>query len=304
MQNALLVVDDYQGEVMPGSWEPRIVGLEKDLKDLTPRITKLEERSKIWALVLSSAAAVLIGALAWGARELYVLNGNVSKLQGSISELTPKTLNSLFSAPGNDKETMVRNAQLAAAVISSARKSSLPSNKRELALSGLKLSELLLRHSDVPELWHASGELASYRSELENPLSDRLPDCLDVSPKQRSNLEAFLLEQARPGPHPDYLETRITPYIYANCKQDIGDFDALIKKNLHMEVGAAILTAPYIFESSLIIYNSERPLPDTILEFKNCEFRIELKQEPPARSKKLVMALLSSDVKNVQLPKS
>jgi hypothetical protein len=295
---------------MPDSWEPRIGKLEKALEKLGPKVTALEERAKIWAKILGFAAFVLIGVLSWGGVQLFTLNGSVSKLTGQVSSMTPRAISELFATDTSNKETIARNAQLAAALVASARNSSLRSNKKELAVSGLRLSQLVTRHSDVPELWQASSQLASYRSELENSISVNLPDCKDVSPKQRSNWEEMLKRQAAGIPYPGTHTVTITPYIYSNCRQDMNDFDDLIKKNPHLEVQpkdsspGGVVTAPYIFESSLIIYNGERPLPDTVLEFKNCVFQMELKQEPLERSQKLIMALLTSDVNDVRLPTS
>jgi hypothetical protein len=295
---------------MTVSWEPRIAKLEKHSEDIGPRIVALEERSKTWATVLGFAAVILIGLLGWGGSQLYTLNANVGKLSGQVSSLTPKAISDLFAADTNNKEIIARNAQLAAALISSARKSSLRSNKKELAISSLALSQLVTRHSDISELWQASAQLASYRSELASSISANLPNCKDVAPKQKSNWEELLKEQASPGSHLDYPDTKITPYIYANCKQNLNEFDELIKKNPHLEVQplgshpGTVITAPYIFESSLISYDSNRSLPDTILEFRDCVFQLEVMQEPIERSQELVLALLTSDTRDVKLPAS
>jgi hypothetical protein len=284
------------------SWETRFGNLEKSHGDTVPRLVRIEERFASLVSGLKIAGFVLLGLLSWGGTQLYILNGNVSRLGGQVSSLTPRALSDLFTNATENKENIARNAQLAAVLVSSARQSSLRSNKKELAISSAQLSQLVTRHSDVPELWQASAQLASYRSELENTLPANLPDCRDTTPIQKSNLGELVSKTA------DYSDTKITPYVYANCKQNMDDFNELIKKNPHMEYKSptgqiTLMTASYIFQSSLIIYNGDRLLPDTVLEFKNCVFQLELKREPGDRSQKLVLALLSSDLKDVSLPK-
>jgi hypothetical protein len=175
---------------------------------------------------------------------------------------------------------------------------------------GHKLAKLVSDDPAIPDLWPTSSILASYRSQLENGAavpSDSLPNCEDVQPSQRSNLEFFL---NTPQPWPDMPKTDTTPYIYKNCTLVLDDIQRLFKNNFHMEVGRpqggppqGLLTPPYEFDTAIIVYRGG-PVPQSVLTFKNCVFRIEIPSQPEPPARQLLLALLQNPNEAVFVLKS
>jgi hypothetical protein len=173
---------------------------------------------------------------------------------------------------------------------------------------GEKLSTLLTANTATLQVWTASSELASYRSEVQNPgLNESTqPDCRSTAPTASSNIGEVLKYTLT---HRDMPETKITPWVYSNCRFNLADFTALIESQPHLEVQNPTmphtdLIAPYVFESAVIYYDGKQPLPPSNLEFRNCVFHLALQPDSNARMRMLVAALLTSDPAKVEVPKA
>jgi hypothetical protein len=291
---------------------------EKILSDRMLDVERAIHTSHGWVKGVAVVGGVVVAIVGWWLTQelmpaIHKVQGDVeshntriSTIEGQLKDLIPKTVDNLLnSRPGVTRDVLARNGQLATSVVASARQNRTPSNSIKLQESGQRLRTLLIDYPDVTELWGASGELASYRSETNKPfnLDHKMPDCSDVEPASRSNLPDLILKTMLPKP-PEIPTTPVTPYIYRDCTLRLDDFAKLFEHELHLELGSlprTPLIAPYVFERVLVIYSGGM-LPLGGIEFKNCIFAVDLTrpvQDPKTRD--LIFSLLTSDVSDIHI---
>ena len=260
--------------------------VKRDLKDINPRLIRVEERGKhaIWTLgiALPFLGAFIIG----GFFELYSLNGSVSALAAQLAGITPKTVSTLLSSPATTKEDVAKNAQLAAAVISAARKNSLPSNKAELEKSGQQLISLLQRYPDVDSLWNAGTELINYRSFLSSPhqyANIHLPNC---------------------DPHPSRDLTITTPRADGSVETStLRNAISIVQENCFLNLDEYNFIEDYACHKCVIQYSGGSVTLKGPVEFKDCLFTFSINSRPASPSGQLLAeSLLTQNPQDIKIP--
>ena len=219
-------------------------------------------------LVLGFAAFFLLRISEHGER----LAGMQKELEGIRAEQA-KTIPALIAEAL--KNPSPDNLKIVTRVLESSRKVDKKSNPDLLASVGQGLYRVATSPDPPANIWSASAQLVSYRSEQSNVLvGAQAPDCFSRSP---SGAEVTLL--------PDRKTFQITgKRFYRDCVLHLDGTDNPVYYHPNGSV----------FENCIVKYQGGPPKLYGPIEFKNCVFWLSAADEIPTLGRQLVLALLKA----------
>ena len=274
--SAVLEENVKQEEVV---YSPDMAKTQPPNSDLGSRVAVLNERlgtAITFTKWVGGVAGVAIVGVAIYFNQKLVAHGEtlaamqqqLESIQKEQSKTIPALIAEALKNPSPD------NLKAVARVLASSRNLDKKSDPDLLASAGQALYRLAASPMPPANVWPASAQLVSYRSEQSNTsVTAQVPDCF-VNPPSGSEVKLL----------PDHKTFQITGrQIYRNCML-----------NLDKSPQAFNFPGGVVFQDCFVRYSGGPPRVYGSVEFRNCFFLLEASDDIQNSGRQLVLTLLKA----------
>ena len=252
------------------------------------RIASLETTASIAKWVLGIFIPLVI---VWGA----FVTMNVIAIKQQLADGNNTKLVTELETPKSPQQLQA-NLTTVTAQIQTARVNGIKPNEKKVVALSRAISQVVVHNPDLPEAWHATTELISYRSEIAHPTPEHLPSC---------NFQGIQPEMREWERKPNGDITMGVGFFFSNCSMKLEDVPALTMpedkvpfKWVHFVDGISRFTV-YLTNGE-VIYGGGQLQHESGFAFKNCAFNLQTISIPDnAAQAVLVAALKSHDLSSV-----